>query len=477
MYKNRLVIHRSVKEKASIDHKKYCVYWMQQSQRTHYNHALEYSIDLANRLGLSLVVYFGLTTSYPEANLRHYAFMLQGMKEVVEALEARHIGWCMADESPEKGIEALLPLTEVLVMDKGYLRLQRQWRKEVIDKAIQADIQGIYEVESDLIIPIETATEKEAYAARTIRPKIMGKLKEYALELGQNDIEHPWQQRSEESLKKNFPLFKGKSGFDWYPYLMASPVNKDVPISSVYKGGYSQAIKSLYKFLEMGLDHYDDSNTPAKDYTSKMSLYLHFGQISALEIYLILQDYAGANPVSQNALDGYVEQLCVRRELAYNYCYYREGYDRFETMTYPWAYATMKIHRYDDRPVLYSLEVLENYETHDPYWNAAMKEMVTTGYMHNYMRMYWCKKIMEWSPSHEKAYEWALYLNNKYFIDGRDANSYVGVAWCFGLHDHGWKERAIFGKLRYMNDKGLKRKFDMQAYIDRVDALAEQDNY
>ena len=161
----------------------------------------------------------------------------------------------------------------------------------------------------------------------------------------------------------------------------------------------------------------------------------------------------------------------MRRELAFNFVYYREGYDAFETMTNPWAYRTMDLHNGDVRPYLYNLEALENFATHDIYWNTAMKEMVITGYMHNYMRMYWCKKIIEWTPNFKKAYETAIYLNNKYFIDGRDPNSYTGVAWCFGIHDRGWRERHVFGTLRYMNAQGLKRKFDMEKYIERVDKL------
>ena len=130
-------------------------------------------------------------------------------------------------------------------------------------------------------------------------------------------------------------------------------------------------------------------------------------------------------------------------------------------MTDGWAYQTMAMHRDDEREYIYTLEELIKCNTHDPYWNDAMREMVETGYMHNYMRMYWCKKILEWSPSYQEAYEHAIYLNNRYFIDGRDPNGYTGVAWCFGKHDHGWKERPIFGKLRYMNANGLKRKFKM----------------
>ncbi len=473
MFRNRVLIHRSIKTNQPSN-RKYCLYWMQQSQRTHYNHALEYAIELANRFDLSVLVYFGVTTAYPEANLRHYAFMMEGLKETVRELENRGIGWAIADDSPERAIDQLLTDAEVLIMDKGYMKVQRSWREEVLRKASEAGVRGIYEVESDLIIPIELASDKEEYAARTIRPKIMKRLEEYGASFESKVIERVWTLKEEGFIKEKYPMFKGNEGFDWKTYLEASPINGQVPCSKVYKGGYSQALNWLEKFMKKGLCHYDESRNPGEDYTSKMSLYLHFGQISSLDIYLRILDFVSVNPVPQKAVDSYIEQLVVRRELAFNYCYYREGYDRFESMTYPWAYDTMKAHDYDFRPILYTLEELEAYDTHDPYWNTAMKEMVETGYMHNYMRMYWCKKIIEWSPSHEVAYKWSLYLNNKYFIDGRDPNSYVGIAWCFGLHDHGWKEREIFGKLRYMNDKGLERKFDMEAYIYRINQMTDK---
>jgi deoxyribodipyrimidine photo-lyase len=170
-------------------------------------------------------------------------------------------------------------------------------------------------------------------------------------------------------------------------------------------------------------------------------------------------------------MDDFIEELVVRRELAINFIYYNKKYDEFDSMTYDWAYKTMEEHVEDKREYIYSLEDLENYNTHDKYWNASMKEMVHTGFMHTYMRMYWCKKILEWSPDYKTAYENSLYLNNKYFIDGRDPNSFTGIAWCFGKHDRAWKERPIFGKLRYMNANGLERKFDMQGYIDRIEKM------
>jgi len=202
-------------------------------------------------------------------------------------------------------------------------------------------------------------------------------------------------------------------------------------------------------------------------------MYLHFGQISALEIYNVISKSDVLNQQAQSAKNQFLEQLIVRRELAINYVTYREGYDNFDTMTNAWAYQTMGIHQWDKRDYLYTQEQMVLGQTHDDYFNTCMLEMVRTGFMHGYMRMYWCKKIIEWTLTHREAYKIAVTLNNRYFIDGRDANSYTGIAWCFGLHDQGFRERAIFGKLRYMNDAGLRRKFDMNQYSRRIKLISE----
>jgi deoxyribodipyrimidine photo-lyase len=198
-----------------------------------------------------------------------------------------------------------------------------------------------------------------------------------------------------------------------------------------------------------------------------MSPYLHFGQISPLYIALQIRKARGINKANKEA---YLEELIVRRELSMNYCYYNPEYDSYSGLP-DWAKKTLKAHRGDKREYVYSIEDLEDAQTHDPYWNAAQREMVLTGKMHNYMRMYWGKKLIEWSATPEQAFKCALYLNNRYELDGRDPNSFTGVAWCFGKHDRPWSERPIFGSVRYMNAAGLERKFDMEAYIRKIENL------
>jgi deoxyribodipyrimidine photo-lyase len=243
-------------------------------------------------------------------------------------------------------------------------------------------------------------------------------------------------------------------------------IDRSVKRVSLFHGGEQEAKKHLQVFLNDKLERFPElRNDPTVDFLSNMSPYLHFGQISPLSIALKVSRTKGL------AKDAYLEELIVRRELSMNFIFYNEKYDSFEGAIPPWAQKTLKAHQRDKRPYLYSLEELETAETHDPYWNAAQKEMVVTGKMHGYMRMYWGKKILEWSKTPEEGFRAALYLNNKYELDGRDPNGFTGVAWCFGKHDRPWGEREIFGNVRYMNAGGLKRKFDADEYVRQVDRL------
>ena len=252
--------------------------------------------------------------------------------------------------------------------------------------------------------------------------------------------------------------------------LALSKFNIDRSVSPVntFKGGTAEAKRRLKDFIINKLDGYADSrNDPCLDATSNMSPYLHFGQISPLYIALEVMESKARGK------EAYLEELIVRRELSYNLVYYNNNYDKFSCLP-PWARNTLNFHAQDKREYIYSLKEFEQAKTHDPYWNAAQKEMVITGKMHGYMRMYWGKKILEWSRNPKEGFKIALYLNNKYELDGRDPNGFAGVAWCFGKHDRAWGERKVFGKIRYMNATGLKRKFNPEEYIDRIKKLEVQ---
>jgi len=443
---------------------RYVLYWMQQSQRVHFNHALSHAITTANEKSLPLIVFFGLTPNYPDANLRHYQFMLEGLAEVRKTLEKMNIPFVFKLESPEKAIIPLLERADTLVMDYGYLFTQKRWRQAVWDYANRHLVHLTIDiVDTDVIVPVDIASNKAEYGAYTLRPKLHKLYQEYRDYDGLLEINNP-----------NDLLIESDDDLSNIPCLLDRlSIDKSVKPSSIYKGGYSEAKKWLFHFLNNNINYYPLSNNPGKDYTSKLSLYLHFGQISSLEILEYLIEKFHSNEITQEAYLSFFEQLLVRRELAFNYVVFHKSYYLFEHMTERWAYQTMAEHKNDYKVYEYTIEDYVEFKTHDSYFNTAMKEMVFTGYMHNYMRMYWAKKIIEWSKNFEIAYQTIMYLNNKYFIDGRDANSYAGVAWCFGKHDRAWIERPIFGKLRYMNSSGLERKFDMDQYIKRIDNLID----
>jgi len=441
-----------------VPKKDYVLYWMQQSQRAVFNHALEFAVEQANRLGLPLVAGFGLTDAYPEANLRHYTFMLEGLVETRIALADRGIQLVIQKGSPPDVALNLGRQAALIVCDAGYLRYQRQWRGHVVRNAGCPVIM----VETDLVVPVGAATTKAEYAARTIRPKLHKVLADFLMPLPPKDLKHS-------SLGLSFDSLDKPNSLDITdPQVLLDTLSLDrtvLPVTRFFPGGTSEAENRFQAFLEKGLQHYvRHGNQPQTDDISHMSPYLHFGQISPLYLALAVMNTV---PSLADARDAFLEQLIIRRELAFNFVYYTPDYDSYDVIP-GWAQKTLADHEADPRDHLYSEQELMDAATHDPYWNAAMMEMTGTGFMHNYMRMYWGKKILEWSPSPKQAFETTLALNNRYFLDGRDPNSYAGVAWLYGIHDRGWAERPVFGKVRYMAASGLERKCDIQAYVDKI---------
>jgi deoxyribodipyrimidine photo-lyase len=432
----------------------YVLYWMQQSQRAELNHALEYAVRRANELAQPLLVAFGLTDDYPEANLRHYTFLVQGLADVAAALERRHIPFVVRRGAPDEVALELAQRASLVVCDRGYLRPQRQWRERVAREAACPVIQ----VESDVVVPVQLASDKRETAARTLRPKISRHLDRFLVPLPKATLE------TDAALNVS-----GEDLSDVDGLLYRLTIDRSVPPVPLFTGGTTAATKMLGAFVADSLPTYAaHRGQPQTNDVSHMSKFLHYGQISPVYIALQLREAAGGENT-----EAYLEELIVRRELPMNFVFYEPRYDDYACVP-AWAKATLAEHARDERPYLYTREQLEAAETHDPYWNAAMTEMRTTGYMHNYMRMYWGKKIIEWSPDPETAYQTTLRLNNKYFLDGRDANSFANVAWVFGQHDRGWTERSVFGKVRYMNAQGLERKADPKAYVAKVEKLAAE---
>jgi deoxyribodipyrimidine photo-lyase len=434
---------------------RYVLYWMQQSQRASCNPALEYAIGVANREDLPVLVAFGLTDDYPEANLRHYRFMLEGLREVAATLAERRIGFVVRRGAPNQVAMALAEDAAVAVCDRGYLRHQKAWRADVARRLSCPLVQ----IEGDVVVPVEVASAKAEPAARTLRPKLHWVWERYLRPIA----DAPMRRCSLDlSIESDVDLSDADG------VLRTLGLDRAVPPVTRFRGGTAEARRRLREFLDARLDGYADRRSePGAFQCSLLSPYLHFGQISPVEIALAVRDAGTGGDADRQA---YLDELIVRRELAANFVEFEPRYDDYACLP-SWARATLERHRADPREHVYTADRLERADTHDRYWNAAMSEMVHTGFMHNYMRMYWAKKILEWTPDPENAFRTTLYLNNKYFLDGRDASSYANVAWAFGLHDRPWPERPVFGKVRYMNARGLERKFDMAAYLRAVDVL------
>jgi deoxyribodipyrimidine photo-lyase len=427
----------------------YVLYWMQAAQRDEYNHALEYAAELANARGKPLVVFFGLTGDFPEANERHYAFMLEGLQETGRGLEERGIRFVVRHQSPAEGAVRMARRADLAVVDRGYLRIERKWREQAGRKVDCPLLQ----VETNVVVPLEQASPKEEFSARTIRPRIQKQLEKYLVAMRKVPLK-------KDSLKLEF---KTLDLADLDGLLARLPLDRGAGRVKTYAGGTDEAKRRLRDFIVRKLPVYAEMrNDPNLDAVSQMSPYLHFGQISPL--YVALEVLKSGH----RAADIYLEELIVRRELSMNFVFYNRQYDEFEGLP-DWARKTLKEHEKDEREALYSPAELEEARTADTYWNAAQREMIVTGKMHNYMRMYWGKRIIEWTRRPEDAFRILLHLNNKYELDGRDPNGFTGVAWCFGKHDRAWPTHPVLGKVRIMKASGLRRKFDADAYARKYE--------
>ncbi len=428
------------------------VYWMSRDQRVEDNWALIFAQELALKRRSPLGVVFSLTEDFLGAAIRQYGFMLRGLVEVEKVLSKKGIAFALLRGDPGEVVPRFADenVVGVLVTDFSPLRTKRSWNEMVCQRV---DL-PFYEVDAHNVVPCWRASPKQEYAARTFRPKIRRLLPEYCKDFPSLKVHpHPWDTGDE---------------VDWNRLRRELRVDRSVPEVDWIKPGEGAARRALDRFVKEKLFIYDrDRNDPSLDGQSNLSPYIHFGQISAQRVAL----EAARSRADQKSEAAFLEELVVRRELSDNFCFYNPGYDSFGAFP-DWARKTLNIHRADPREYLYDLKELERAETHDDLWNAVQKEMVIRGKMHGYMRMYWAKKILEWTRSPEEAQKIAIYLNDRYELDGRDPNGYVGVAWSIGgVHDRAWKEREIFGKVRYMSYQGAKSKFSVESYVERVASL------
>jgi deoxyribodipyrimidine photo-lyase len=425
------------------------VYWMSRDQRVKDNWALLYAQELALSLGRPLGVVFCLAPAFLGATLRQYGFMLKGLREVSRDLDNLNIPFFLLRGDPPQELGRFVENHPVgaVVSDFSPLRLVREWRSA----AAQNLKVSLEEVDAHNIVPCWVASPKAEYGAYTLRPKLKRLLPEFLEEFPEL-ARHPitW-----EGERPEIP---------WENLAAALAIDFSVPEVTWLTPGERAASTQLGHFLEQQLPFYQERrNDPTQGGQSDLSPYLHFGQMAPQRVALEVEDCQGHDA----SREAFLEELIVRRELSDNFCFYQPYYDIFAGFP-TWAQKTLNQHREDRREYLYPLEALELARTHDDLWNAAQREMVQRGKMHGYMRMYWAKKLLEWTASPEEAQALAIYLNDKYELDGRDPNGYAGIAWSIGgVHDRAWFERPIFGKIRYMSYKGCRSKFNIEAYINQ----------
>jgi deoxyribodipyrimidine photo-lyase len=433
------------------------VYWMQRAQRALDNPALDVTVEVANALRQPAVIFFAPVPYYPHANLRHYAFLAQGIPDIAQRARKRGIGFVLR-VYPEHSLLKFCNEVKasIVIGDENPMREPSHWR-ELAAKKLSVPL---WTVDADVIVPSKLL-EKEQYAARIIRPRLQQRLEQF-LPLPENprskiEWENP---RGVASLPDDgsIDITQGWKELD----------RSVKPVDS-FRGGTTQALHLLDEFVRIKLATYPENHgKPEIDGTSRLSPYLHFGHIGPHTVmHAVMKSKA-----PQAAKDDYINQFLTWRELSINFVYFNPLYDSIECAP-DWAHKTLAAHARDPRPILYTREQFEAADTHDDLWNAAQLQMLHAGWMHNYMRMYWAKKILEWSPSPAVAWQTALYLNDKYFLDGRDPDGYAGVAWAMGgKFDRPWFERPIFGTIRWMSGDAARKKFDAEKYIRQMYDLA-----
>lgn len=425
------------------------VYWMHRELRAADNWALTFARQLAAERGQALCVAFCLAKTYSLATLPHYAFLVHGLRHTASALESLGIPFALLRGDPALALPEFLRAAKagLVVTDADPTRLKRQWLAEALPR-IDAPV---WEVDGRNVVPARVASDKREYMARTLRPKIQRLLPEYL---------------------DAFPALEPQPGAQTFPWPGPLPVADWNALltefgapPTAFPPGEAAARAQLSTFVRTGLPRYaDDRNTPVDPACSLLSPYLHFGQLSAQRVAL---EVLAARGIPTEARDGFLEQLIVRRELAENFCLHTPYYDTPEAFP-AWATATLTKHRNDPRPHLASEAELDAGETPDALWNAAQRQLLATGHMHGWLRMYWAKQIVLWSPDAETALARCLRLNDSLSLDGRDVNGYAGIAWSVGgVHDRPWPERAVFGTVRSMTFSGAVRKFDVRAFVAR----------
>ncbi|HEU4872552.1 MAG TPA: deoxyribodipyrimidine photo-lyase [Pyrinomonadaceae bacterium] len=432
---------------------RYVLYWMQMFKRASHNYALNFAIQMANERQLPLVVYEGLKFYYPWANDRIHTFILEGVAEKQPEFSERGIRYIFYlqrnKRDPRNTVAKLAREAALVVTDDYPCFIIPEHNQRIAELKLP-----VYAVDANGMVPL-SALPKEEYAAYTIRPKLNRLLPDLprTIVTPHLDVQKP-------TLDVECPetIVSPDNIAD---LVSECDIDHTVKPSNRYHGGTAAGRKRLTHFVRNILPHYDKTrNDPSVDGSSRLSPYLHFGFLSIQEVVAAVEQ-AKAPKAAKNA---FLEEAIVRRELSFNFTRHNPDYDSLKSLPV-WALKTMRDHADDPRPELLDAERIEAADTYDELWNAAQRELLSTGLLHNYVRMLWGKRVIEWQRSYEMAFELLVHLNNKYALDGRDPNSYAGILWCFGKHDRPWFEREIFGTIRYMTSRSMAKKFNARRYM------------
>jgi deoxyribodipyrimidine photo-lyase len=429
---------------------------MQRAMRIDDNPALDVAIEAGNLLGLPVVIFFSVIPNYPNANLRHYRFMQQGLQDVAEDAVARGVGFVLR-RHPDNSLERFLEEVgaALLVGDENPCREPERWRR-VLAKRLKLPF---WTVDADVVVP-SSVFGRDYFLLHYFRPHLHEQLPKYLAKPLNALPLHQWRNlRDLRSFSLGEDITMGFNTLD-----------RSVKPVDTFTGGSHAALQRLKEFVNHDLAHYDENrNHPERRGTSRLSPYLHFGNIGPRTIAVAIQGAVKGSRLPAAACDRFLDELIGWRELSVLFVRHNDNYDNWECAE-PWARQTLLEHTGDARPQRYTFAQLERSETGDDLWNAAQREMVETGWMHNFMRMYWAKMILEWAPDPPRAFDWAVTLNDKYELDGRDPNGYAGIAWAIvGKHDRPWFDRLIFGTVRPMTAKSTAKKFDSASYIAQHD--------
>jgi deoxyribodipyrimidine photo-lyase len=461
----------------------FVLYWMQSTRRFHYNYALEYAVSWANKLGKPLLIFEAFSCHYRWATDRSHTFMMQGMKEHLDFAEAHDLNYIsFCEKEPGQIDEMFMEICDrvsIVVSDEFPIFIIKKSNEKYSRKV---EIPYIT-VDSNGIIPLGVS-DKDPYSAYFFR-KIMQKhfVEAYTHPPKENpldELEHTEEIQDLSKITDKYP--DGKEALnDISSFISELDIDHSVkPID--WEGTRKAGLGMLGQFISNGLQEYGAKrNDPDEKKTSQLSAWLHFGKLSVFEIVRALfehqpEDWSLDKITYNNGsrsgffngdsnISKFLDELITWREVGFHFAHHRSDYDQFDSLP-DWACDTLNEHRDDIRKWNYSYDELAEAKTHDELWNAAQTQLREEGIIHNYLRMLWGKKVIEWTPDPETALTYLIDLNNTYAIDGRDPNSYSGIFWCFGRFDRAWQERPIFGKIRYMTSESTRKKVKIDQYLD-----------